>query len=320
MSSQLLHDLVRRHALSPPQARALWQCAHPAPAAWPALLLRALALVAALLLGAGLIFWVAAHWPTQTRSFKLHLLQAAVLLPGVLAMFLARARTALLLLALLALGGLLAFVGQTYQTGADAWQLFAAWAALSLPWLLLARSDGLWAAWLLIAAAALALWSGESLLDPLGLVRRSPHYVQTLLYWLPVWGWPFLLPHLRWCAVAQPRISRVMAALLALAAWSGQGLWGLFWSEQASLYLLAGALVLLALLVAWRQRALMVFTLGLLAANTLFLAGCWRVLWPVIGRDFISIFWLLALLAAVSIGLSVRWLHRLQKGTRGEAA
>ena len=43
-------------------------------------------------------------------------------------------RIALLgLLALLGIGGLFAYFGQTHQTGADPWQLFALWAALVLP-------------------------------------------------------------------------------------------------------------------------------------------------------------------------------------------
>ena len=37
------------------------------------------------------------------------------------------------LLAMLGMGALFAYFGQTYQTGADPWQLFALWAALSLP-------------------------------------------------------------------------------------------------------------------------------------------------------------------------------------------
>ena len=40
------------------------------------------------------------------------------------------------------IAGLLAFVGQTYQTGADAWQLFATWAALALVWALGRRRKG----------------------------------------------------------------------------------------------------------------------------------------------------------------------------------
>ena len=56
-------------------------------------------------------------------------------------------------------GGLLALIGQTYQTGADPWQLFALWALLALPWCLGARSDMLWAPWALVAMTACVLWA-----------------------------------------------------------------------------------------------------------------------------------------------------------------
>jgi uncharacterized membrane protein len=67
-------------------------------------------------------------------------------------------RAPLGLLALLGIGGLFAFFGQTYQTGADAWQLFALWAALALPLCLGARSDVLWAPFALVAMSGISLW------------------------------------------------------------------------------------------------------------------------------------------------------------------
>ena len=144
MSLPNLYTLAQHFALSPSQAQALAACAHTPPHAdWPHRLWRSLAVVAALLLGCGLIFWIAAQWPEQTRSFKLQVLQASVLAPLVVAMWRPRLRTAGLLLATLALGALLAFIGQTYQTGADAWQLFAVWAVLALPWTVVAAKDGL---------------------------------------------------------------------------------------------------------------------------------------------------------------------------------
>ncbi len=47
---------------------------------------------------------------------------------------------------------------QTYQTGADPWQLFALWAALALPLCLGVRHDSLWTPWALVAMSAIALW------------------------------------------------------------------------------------------------------------------------------------------------------------------
>ncbi|AMP00419.1 hypothetical protein CAter282_2561 [Collimonas arenae] len=52
----------------------------------------------------------------------------------------------------------LAVIGQAYQTGADAWQLFALWAALALPWALLANFAPLWGLWIVIVSLALQLW------------------------------------------------------------------------------------------------------------------------------------------------------------------
>ncbi|UJF22803.1 DUF2157 domain-containing protein [Shewanella sp. OMA3-2] len=51
---------------------------------------------------------------------------------------------AMLLGASIMLGALLALVGQTYQTGADPWQLFAIWAVLILPFAYIAGFDLLW--------------------------------------------------------------------------------------------------------------------------------------------------------------------------------
>ena len=77
--SDSIYDVVHRYGLDRAQAAQLWDSAtEQPPAQWPQQLWRILAWVSALLLGAGLIFWVAAQWPQQTRLFKLYLLQAAV--------------------------------------------------------------------------------------------------------------------------------------------------------------------------------------------------------------------------------------------------
>ena len=80
--SDSIYDVVHRYGLDRAQAAQLWDsAAAQPPAQWPQRLWRILAWVSALLLGAGLIFWVAAQWPQQTRLFKLYLLQAAVAVP-----------------------------------------------------------------------------------------------------------------------------------------------------------------------------------------------------------------------------------------------
>lgn len=118
----------------------------------------AVAVLGAALGGLGLILWVAAHWAQFGRFERFAVLEGAVATMAIGALLLPRARLALALVALLATGALFAFFGQTYQTGADPWQLFALWAALTLPLALALRSDVLWAPWAGVALAAVTLW------------------------------------------------------------------------------------------------------------------------------------------------------------------
>jgi uncharacterized membrane protein len=52
----------------------------------------------------------------------------------------------------------MAVYGQVYQTGADAWQNYALWALLILPWVVIGRFGALWVLWLAVADAALILF------------------------------------------------------------------------------------------------------------------------------------------------------------------
>ncbi len=111
--------------------------APPAAAEWQRFLGVALACLGAVQLLAGVIFFFAFNWQELTRFHKLGLLE--LLITGCAIAGLTRESGALsgrLLVTSSAVlvGPLLAVFGQTYQTGADAWQLFALWAALIVPW------------------------------------------------------------------------------------------------------------------------------------------------------------------------------------------
>ncbi|MDR2709916.1 MAG: DUF2157 domain-containing protein [Burkholderiales bacterium] len=110
--------------------------------------------VAALL--SGLIFFVAANWSGMGRFFKFALAESVIIVSLAAYVWGARFRygNAALLVASLALGALLALIGQTYQTGADTYQLFLVWALLILPWVLAARLPALWVLWLAILHVA----------------------------------------------------------------------------------------------------------------------------------------------------------------------
>jgi len=65
-----------------------------------------------------------------------------------------------LMVSTILVGVLLALVGQTYQTGADTWQLFFYWAILILPWVFIGRFSALWMVWIFLINLSLYLYIG----------------------------------------------------------------------------------------------------------------------------------------------------------------
>ncbi|MGO2340510.1 MAG: DUF4401 domain-containing protein [Psychrobacter sp.] len=110
-----------------------------------------------------LVFFIAYNWQDLSKIGKFALVESA--LAVTIALYVALSfrgrfkliRQLLLLIASVITGSLLALFGQVYQTGADTWQLFAAWAVLIIPWVLIARFPALWLLWLGLFNTALIL-------------------------------------------------------------------------------------------------------------------------------------------------------------------
>jgi uncharacterized membrane-anchored protein len=118
---------------------------------------RALPVLAAAFAGFGIVMGVAANWDTFGKFGRFGLVAAVVAMAALAGGLTPRWRPAASLVGVLGIGALLALFGQTYQTGADPWQLFALWAALALPWVIAARHDAVWSVWVVVAFAALSL-------------------------------------------------------------------------------------------------------------------------------------------------------------------
>ena len=157
---QALFAIAAEHRLDGAGMRRLEQLAglDREPGALASVVPRGVAVLAAALGGLGIVFWIAANWQTLGRFGRFALLEAFIVAMCAGALRRPKARAPLGLLAVLAIGGLFAYFGQTYQTGADPWQLFAVWAALALPFCIAARSDVLWAPFALIAMTGISLW------------------------------------------------------------------------------------------------------------------------------------------------------------------
>ena len=107
------------------------------------------------------LFFIAYNWDDIGRFAKFGLVQGLVIL-SILAYWRLGAEKltakASLLVASILLGVLLALYGQTYQTGADPWQLFFTWALLILPWALIGRFASLWLVWVLLINVSIHLY------------------------------------------------------------------------------------------------------------------------------------------------------------------
>jgi uncharacterized membrane protein len=129
--------------------------------AWRQFLERLLLFGGTVLVASGVIFFLAFNWNELGRMAKFALVEALLLAALVAVWRLGVERIAgkaALLGAALFTGALFALIGQTYQTGADTFELFAVWAIAVLPWALVARFPALWLFWLLLANLAAFLY------------------------------------------------------------------------------------------------------------------------------------------------------------------
>lgn len=144
------------------------------------------ALLAVGLCASGAISWIASNWSLWDKALKLFTVEAAFafsLIAGVVAYWWESRRQLpyvqsqlWLFLAAVLIGGLFALIGQIYQTGANAWQLFALWALFQLPlfWVLPNVANGLlWLVTLNTAAVLALLLQGQSLAELLWLVALN---------------------------------------------------------------------------------------------------------------------------------------------------
>jgi len=303
-----LYELAAQHRLPAPATRRLQQLAglHDEPAMLAKWLPRGVAVLAAALGGLGVIFWIAANWDTLGRFGRFALLQGVVLAMCAGALWRPAARAPLLLLALLATGALFAYFGQTYQTGADPWQLFALWAVLTLPLCLAARSEVLWAPWALVVMTAISLWvhahTGHRWrVEPHDLRAHAIGWVAALVLIAA------LAPAWRRFTGAGPWTLRT-AFTLAVVMITLTALGGLFHNDVAPHYWLALPLLALAAAALSWPRSFEVYGLSAVALglNTLLVAGLARWLFENHrGGDPIGQLLLLGLVAAGLLAATV---------------
>ena len=114
-----------------------------------------------LALAFSLMFFIAYNWSELGRFGKFALVESSIVIVMAIYWFKASkpiVAKVLLLVASILVGVLLALFGQTYQTGADPWQLFATWSLMILPWVFISQFAAMWILWLALVNLAMALY------------------------------------------------------------------------------------------------------------------------------------------------------------------
>ena len=163
--------------------------------AWRLYWRHVLLLGGALFLAAGVIFFFAANWADMHRFTRMGCVAALIAAAGggaVLAGLDTAFGRTLLLFCGICVGPLLAVFGQTYQTGAELWELFRVWAVVLLALSLVGKQAALWFATWLVGNVFVMLWLGRSMdhpLEALGMFSILPECVLGLALAVAGWEW-----------------------------------------------------------------------------------------------------------------------------------
>ncbi len=133
-------------------------------------------------LAVGVIFFFAFNWDALGKFAKFGLVQALIL-GAIVGCYKFRLDSlsgkVALLGATLLMGALLALVGQTYQTGADTFELFSTWALVILPWVVVGRFAALWLVWIGLLNLAVLLYY-QALGGLFGVISGTENLLWTL--------------------------------------------------------------------------------------------------------------------------------------------
>ena len=276
-------------------------------------------------IGASIVFFVAANWseiPVFGRFALLEILLAIFVAIGLFKpppRFLGRAA---MLLAFTTTGALLALFGQTYQVGADVYELFLGWALLGLPFAIAAQWGVVTAAWICVLDLALCLFCGWNprggflwiLFDGERFTTTHALLAATALN-VGLW---IAFEKLQWRAV--PDWVRRLVLFFALCFASWLGFIGVFsgarWSGAGEDWLAIGGSFLAisgVATAAFAQRR-DVYPLACAAGSLVFIVTCWIARWMAQSDE--AVFFMMALWLILASTLGSRALMVLARAWR----
>lgn len=155
ISRRHLYRLAKQGLLSQPALTRARELAGllPGRAHWQVFVRNLLLVLGAILLLAGVVFFFAYNWASMGRYVKFALLEGAIVACAAVSWYKGISNLSgqiALMMAAVLVGPLLAVFGQTYQTGADPYELFTGWSLLILGWVAIGRFAPLWMLFLVL--------------------------------------------------------------------------------------------------------------------------------------------------------------------------
>ncbi len=147
----------------------------PTQSAWVTFINNLFLWIGCVALGFSFIYFLAHNWSQIGRFAKFALVETALVLSILVYLktqISSVSSSAALTFSTILLGALMALFGQTYQTGADPWQLFFNWALLMTPWALISRFTTIWLLWLGLLNLSIILYC-DAHSNPLSLLFGS---------------------------------------------------------------------------------------------------------------------------------------------------
>jgi len=326
---QSLADWRAQGRLGADDLLAAWAPTLPGPADWHRWLDRALLILGTALLCAGVIVFFAFNWAELHKFSKFGLIGGLLTLLAAFALWRPAGDLpgrAALAGAQVVSGVLMAVIGQTYQTGADAWQLFALWTVLAVPWALAARAAPHW--WIVLVVGNVALLRYGSVRLGIGgmfeLLFSARHARETMMFLLgasviQLAVWYLLAARAgRWGfqGVTGPRLIGLLAC--GYAGWVG--MMSVLTHRVDAVGLVVAAVALVGLGAWFRKRAFDIVVLSLVCLTGIGVIVATVGRWLADEHGDVGAFLLLALL---TIGLAVAaatWLLRAWRAVAGSAA
>jgi len=231
--------------------------------------------VGAIALVMALLLFMAYNWGDLGRFAKFIMVEISLLATASIYFFTQKyplLQKISLMLASITLGILLALIGQTYQTGADPWQLFAVWALLMTPWAVVAGFSGLWILWILLLNIAMVLYHQKFDLSPFLLLEMSNKllelmYILNTILWV---SWAYLRTKYK---TFQDKLSMRFLAYISISSITTLAIFFFYDTFSVSLWHLAlYALTLGLVYYVYRVKSIDMYMMNLFTLSLFFFA------------------------------------------------